>query len=154
MKSLSIIFTISLILVSCKKQNTVAYQPASKVEQLKPIPHKGKKLMEQKCYVCHSPNASMTERLAPPMIAVKKHYISDEMPKKKFAAAIWNWIENPSEENSKMRGAVRRFGVMPYLEFNKEEIESIANYVFDNEIEQPEWFEKHYSEMRGKKNKN
>ncbi len=110
--------------------------------------------MEQKCNVCHSPNASMTERLAPPMIAVKKHYISDEMTKNKFAAAIWNWIENPSEENSKMRGAVRRFGVMPYQEFNKEEIESIANYVFDNDIEQPEWFEKHYSEMSGKKNKN
>lgn len=150
MKFTYILFSISLLFGSCKKQHTVAYQAMDTVENAQTTSQAGKKLMEQQCYTCHSPSASMQERLAPPMIAVKKHYLSEEISKEAFTKAIWNWVENPSEEKTKMRGAVRRFGIMPYQEFKKEDIEAIANYMFDNNIEQPEWFEDHFKEMKGK----
>jgi hypothetical protein len=94
----------------------------------------------------------MQERIAPPMIAVKKHYLNDEVTIEEFSETLWNWVEKPSEENSKMKGAVRRFGVMPYQQFKKEEIEAIAYYMFYNDIEEPEWFEDHFKQKQKGRN--
>lgn len=114
--------------------------------------HPGKKLMETNCYVCHSPTASHDDRIGPPMIAIKKHYINDETTKEQFIADIQSWIKNPNESDARMRGAVRRFGVMPKQAFPEETIEKIADYMFDFDIEQPEWFEEHFNEEMGKQN--
>lgn len=111
--------------------------------------HPGKKLMETHCYSCHNPTTSHENRLAPPMIAVKKHYITDDISKDEFVTAIQNWIENPNETNAKMYGAVRRFGVMPKQPFTKEVIEQIADYIYYNDIEQPEWFDEHFNNKKG-----
>ena len=47
--------------------------------------HPGKKLMETNCYACHNPTTSENERLGPPMIAIKKHYISENTTKESFS---------------------------------------------------------------------
>ena len=110
--------------------------------------HPGKKLLESKCYACHNPTTSMEDRLAPPMIAVKKHYLSDEITQDDFTKLILNWVKQPVESNSKMPGALRRFGIMPYQEFSEEDIRKIAEYIFNNEIDQPIWFDEHYRQGR------
>lgn len=110
--------------------------------------HPGKKLLESNCYVCHSPTASHDKRIAPPMIAVKKHYISSKTTKESFKKEMQEWIENPTKEKSKMFGAVKRFGLMPKTPFSKETIDQIADYMFDNEIEQPKWFKEHSKSMK------
>ncbi|WNH09787.1 hypothetical protein [Thalassobellus suaedae] len=46
-----------------------------------------------------------------------------------------------------MFGAVRRFGVMQKLPYPDKVIEQIADYVYDNDIEKPVWFEEHYKQM-------
>ena len=51
-----------------------------------------------------------------------------------------------------MFGAVKRFGVMPKQAFPEETIKQIADYMFEFEIEQPEWFDKHYDQEHGKGN--
>lgn len=112
--------------------------------------HSGKKLMETHCYVCHSPDADHDNRIGPPMIAIKRHYINDETTQEEFVASMKSWIENPIEENAKMKGAVRRFGVMPKQVFPEGSIEQIAEYMFNNDIDQPAWFEEHHSEQKGK----
>ena len=112
--------------------------------------HPGKKLMEVNCNVCHSPTASHDDRLGPPMIAIKKHYIDSETSKEDFINKIQNWIKNPNEEDAKMYGAVRRFGVMPKQHFPEETVVLIAEYLHDYDIEQPEWFEEHMNEEMGK----
>jgi len=149
-----IFLSVAFLLVSCNSTSEQGYiaqsitsEKASVVEvQIDP----GKELMEKYCHACHSPSASMEDRLAPPMIAVKKHYLNNDMSREEFSAAIWDWIEEPSEEKSKMRGARRRFGIMPYQPYTKEDIMQIANYMYDNEIDQPEWFDEHFKNMRGK----
>lgn len=112
--------------------------------------HPGKHLMEINCYVCHNPTASHDERVGPPMIAIKKHYLKEGMSKEAFINDIQNWIDNPTEENAKMFGAVNRFGVMPKQNFPKETITLIADYIYSNEIEQPDWFEDYYKSKQGK----
>lgn len=145
-----IITLLSLIVVitSCKNNKTSSNTTAAvaSTSSYTASNHPGKKLMETKCYVCHNPSADHDNRIAPPMVAVKSHYMTDDMSKEEFADAIWNFVKKPSEDKSKMRGAVRRFGVMPYQQFSEEDIKLIANYMYEFKIDEPEWFKEHIEE--------
>ena len=112
--------------------------------------HPGKKLMETHCYTCHNPSTPHKERIAPPMIAIKSHYKTESMTKEQFISDMQNWIKKPSEEKSKMPGAIRNYGLMPYAPYPEKTIEQIGDYMFDNDIEQPEWFQDHFNEEKGK----
>ncbi|TCK65126.1 cytochrome c [Winogradskyella wandonensis] len=142
-------FLISLVfllgVLSCNNSNNL-----SDVSYAKKAEHPGKVLMEKNCNVCHSPSASHDSRLAPPMIAVKKHYINSETSKQEFIEATKAWVKNPNKQDAKMFGAVRRFGVMPKADYSEETIEQIADYIYDNDIEQPEWFQEHFESRKGK----
>ncbi len=112
--------------------------------------HPGKKLMETQCYVCHSPDAPEKEgRVAPPMIAIKAHYIAEETTKEEFLDDLWEFVRQPSEDKARMRGAIRRFGLMPYQAYKKEEVEKIGEYLFDYKIEEPAWFKEHWMQGHG-----
>ena len=143
---------IALFFVSCQTSEKPNYAKVSKdltqQKKVKVKEHPGKKLMETNCYVCHNPTANHENRVAPPMIAVKKHYITATTTKEEFKAAFHNWIENPTKEKAKMFGAVRRFGIMPKTPFPKKTIDLIADYIFDNDIAQPDWFEEHSKSMK------
>ncbi|WP_298499718.1 DUF3365 domain-containing protein [uncultured Algibacter sp.] len=141
---------LSIFVLSCNNSKNKEYSAFEK--QLKANKHPGKKLMETNCYVCHSPSASHEDRIAPPMIAIKKHYISENTTKEEFITAMQTWIKNPNEEDAKMFGAVRRFGVMPKTHYPEKTIKEIADYMYDFDIEEPEWFEAHYNEEKGKHN--
>ena len=109
--------------------------------------HPGKALMEKNCYACHNPSTPHENRIAPPMIAVKMHYLDTGMSKEEFTNSMLDWTTEPSEEKAKMYGAVKRFGVMPYQEFPEETIRQISDYIYDNEIEEPDWFREHHGGM-------
>ena len=111
--------------------------------------HPGKQLMENNCYVCHNPKTSEERMIAPPMIAVKMHYLTEDISKENFINKLMLFVQNPSEEKSKMRGAVKKFGLMPYQFYPENTIGQIADYMFDHEIEEPKWFAEHYAKMHG-----
>ncbi len=153
MKPPFFLIIISLLVFSCKNQSgseedysSTDPNPSDQEE----IAIKGKKLMENKCYVCHSPNASQESLIAPPMVAIKARYLEDAKTKEKFIEHIWNFVEKPSKEKAKLKGAVERFGLMPYQPYSKKEIEAISSFMFDYKIEQPEWFQKHWKTNHGK----
>ncbi|WP_178988682.1 c-type heme family protein [Winogradskyella schleiferi] len=143
------LLVLVMILMSCNsgKKNNDAYSSVDKSS--KASNHPGKKLMETNCYICHSPTATEDIRIGPPMIAIKKHYKNDNTTKEEFIASMQAWIKNPNEEDARMFGAVKRFGVMPKQAFPEETIAQISEYMYDFEIEQPEWFEAHFNKERG-----
>lgn len=144
-------FLIVLLLLSCNTSNKkVDSKLLAKSDTT--LDHPGKKLMEINCYACHNPTTSHEDRIAPPMIAIKMHYKSENTTKKQFISDFQNWIKKPSEEKSKMPGAIRNFGLMPYAPFPDETVFQIADYMFDYDIEQPEWFEDHFNEEKGQGN--
>jgi nitrate reductase cytochrome c-type subunit len=100
---------------------------------------KGKKLMENKCYVCHNPKLKEDELIAPPMIAIKEAYHFDN--EEEFTQAFKAWLNNPNPSRSLMPEAVKKYGVMPYQAYNEETILAIASYLYNNEIERPSWWE-------------
>jgi len=138
------------VFFSCKDTNRPTYSKKNVATAKNIQQHEGRKLMENKCYVCHSPSASHDDRIAPPMVAIKKHYISSKTTKEEFIKSVQNFVKNPTKEAAKMRGAVKRFGVMPKQAFAADDIKKIADYIFENAIEEPEWFESHFNEERGK----
>lgn len=106
--------------------------------------HPGKKMMETQCFVCHSPTAAMDEMIAPPMAAVKAHYLLEDPSKGEFVQDIVSFVEDPSAHRSKMPGAIARFGLMPLQKFPENSVEKIAEYMYDYQIAEPEWFAEHW----------
>lgn len=108
-------------------------------------------LMKNYCYVCHNPNAiSHDSIVAPPFKAIKMRYTRKYGNKEDFVNSIVNWAQNPDENKALMYGAVKRFKVMPKLPLGTKELEAIASFMYDNEVEEPAWMEKHMKEMQGK----
>ncbi len=147
-----LIFLLSLVLsISCKDSQK-GYQPLEESSAdlaVNATPDPGKKIVENECYICHNPKASEATMIAPPMVAVKKHYIDDQTSKEAFTKAMITWLSDPQPEKSRMRGALRRFGVMPYQPYSEESIRAIAAYLYDADLPQPDWFEEHFQKGHG-----
>lgn len=113
----------------------------------------GKALFTTHCVVCHgmAGGMDMSARIAPPMIAVKVHYLSAFDKQDEFVQAVVDWVAKPDENKTKMRGAVRRFNLMPALPIATQDVEKIANYIFENELEKPKGFDQHFQQRHGKK---
>jgi len=156
-KKVILIASIAVLLMSCnqtKKEKgtevmalntditTVATQNDSE----------GYTLMKNNCYACHNPNTtSHDDIIAPPFKAVKMHYNREYDTKEDFVAAMVNWVQNPEEDKALMFGAVRRFNVMPKLPLPTQDLKKIATYIYDNDVEEPEWMGKHMKEEHGGK---
>lgn len=95
-----IAFLITLLLTACNNNDHIKYSASTKNMELSQNElsqeHPGKKLMENNCYACHSPKASEENMIAPPMVAVKVHYISDETTKEEFVNEMLAWVKRPS----------------------------------------------------------
>lgn len=145
MKKLVLLCSVGLFFScqSSKKEDLITIE--NEIVSIDTVVHDGKKLMETHCYLCHSPSAKEQEgRIAPPMIAIKSRYLMDYKSKEDFTNAIVNFVENPTEENAKMYGAIRKFGVMPKQVFPEGVAAQIADFMFDYQIEEPVWFKEHW----------
>ena len=152
MKTINILIaSIFIFLTSCnntktEKEDTVATQVEGENTVQK---NEGLKLMEQNCYACHNPKAESHDNIiAPPFKAVKMHYTREYDNKKDFVNAVVKWVQNPSEDKALMSGAVNRFKIMPKLPLATKNLEKIANYLYDHEVENPKWMDAHMKEMK------
>ncbi len=107
-------------------------------------------LLKNQCLICHGGAPTHDALIAPPMQAVKWFYSQKYTTKEDFVAAIVAWGENPTEEASLMKGAVKRFKVMPKPATSKEDLATIAAFIYDNELQVPDWFNAHFEKMHGK----
>ena len=112
-------------------------------------PHPGKLILEQECYICHNPKASMANSIAPPMESIKRHYIDSSITKEAFTKALIRWVNDP-ETATKMPGAHTKFGPMPYMPNPDDAVAQIADYIYDHELERPEWFDTHFKKAHKK----
>ncbi|MFD1314449.1 c-type cytochrome [Namhaeicola litoreus] len=121
----------------------------------KPVENEDLALLKMRCYACHQVSSkSHDEIIAPPLAAVKRRYLRSFPEREAFINAIVNWTMDPKEKNALMYGAVKKFKVMPYQSFDKSEMSVIAGYIYDNDLEEPEWFEEHEAEMHRGKSEN
>jgi len=141
MKS-SIVLFVFLSLLSCQNKNELLeiQKDLTQAEA-----EHAQKLMQTHCYICHSPTASETQgRIAPPMVAIKARYLMDNKTKEEFVSHIEQFVENPTEDKALMYGAIKKHGLMPKQAFPEGSIEKIAAFMYDYQIEEPEWFKAHW----------
>ena len=155
MKNLILLVILSFILVSCnqfKKENTTNNLEVDNNNKIasKSQLEDGYALMKKNCYICHNPNAKSHDAiLAPPLVAIKRRYNMRYSTNDEFTNAIASFVQNPSKEKALMFGAVAQFNIMPKLALDTETLQKIGNYIYENELEQPEWFADHFKEMHG-----
>lgn len=109
----------------------------------------GGKLFVQYCGSCHGQSDSAENRIAPPIVAIKDHYIRKHADKQTYVSAFVNWVKHPSKDRTLMPGAIKRFGLMPALAYSEQDLTAIAEFVFEEKIDTPDWYEKHYNAEHG-----
>ena len=149
----ALVFLTALTLFfSCKQEKKspeMVDVPTQTEVQAKDLAMRGEKMLSSYCYQCHDPRAEEANILAPPMIAVKNHYINENISREEFVADLVLWMGKPRLENSKMPDAIEKWGLMNHQIYPDSVIIGIAKYIYDNDIEQPEWYQKHHEEMHG-----
>jgi len=114
----------------------------------------GLKIVSDNCISCHSPHATGKNRIAPPLIAVKQHYLDATESEEEFVSTMSSFLASPDIKKSKMSNAVRRFGIMPNLGYSTDSYKAVATYLYRAEIEKPDWFDTHYQEEKKRLLKN
>jgi len=106
----------------------------------------GKALYLQHCNSCHGDagGMDMSKRVAPPIFAVRRHYIGSYPDEMSFINAVADWVETRDIQTSLMFGAVRRFNIMPELIIERDKVEKIAAYIYAGDIVTPAAYEQHY----------
>ena len=139
---------LKTILISTLLLSQVAFADNNKYEE-------GEKLYKTNCAACHGATGGMdfNKRIAPPIAAVRMHYIKTYSDEDSFVQAVAGWVEKQDEEKSMMRGAIRKFNIMPPVNVANEDAEKIAAYIFAGNIEQPEGFKEHVEKEHGKQGK-
>ena len=142
------------IISACNQENAKSQNSAnagkaiSIADEAIPFDSTAYTLLQNKCMVCHSTVGKTHDQLiAPPIIAVKRRYMMKYDERDDFIEHIVAWAKNPKEENAIMFGAVDKFKTMPYLNFEESELQKIAAFIYDQEVEKPEWFEEHFREQ-------
>lgn len=113
----------------------------------------GEKLFKANCAACHGAagGMDMSKRIAPPIAAVRMHYLESYPDEASFVQAVSGWVAKQDESKSLMRGAIQKFKIMPPLVVAKDDAEKIATYIYSGNIENPKGFEQHVEEEHGKK---
>lgn len=130
---------VILLLFSCESGTPIEELDLEKAEDRSIVYAEGKRLMENKCYVCHNPKVKEKHLIAPPLVDVKQAYYRDS--EADFIEDFINFLNNPDKAKAKLPDAVEKYGLMPYQRYDSESLRKIAIYMYNNQIETPEWWE-------------
>lgn len=111
---------------------------------------KGGMLFQEHCASCHGGDTTPSERLAPPVMGIRNHYLPVYTTQTDFTAAIVRWVKAPNTNDTLMPGAIERFKLMPALDLDDEVIEDIAAFIYSGQFAVPGWYKQHYQEEHGK----
>lgn len=154
MKALIVILLSILLTVFFARCSKIPPKPESivavSVTNVKAEETLGLDILKRSCYVCHNPEApSHDALLAPPMEAVKFRYKRQYEDREQFILAMSNFVKSPTQDKALMYGAVSKFGVMPALALPDSTLRILSEYIHDQELEKPAWFDKHFAEQHG-----
>ena len=135
---ISLLSLIVVSLISCSPQTenkNLEFETSDSFQY-----QKGFQLLESTCFSCHSPNGIEQNMVAPNMVKIKKAYLQQYPKKEDFTRAIHYFLSHPTEENALVKNAVSQYGLMPQMSLSKKQVEDIAEYLYQNPIEDPLWY--------------
>lgn len=99
----------------------------------------GFQIFQANCVNCHSPQAGLENGVAPPMNAVKHHYLRAYQDSAKFVSGLTRFLALPDAKSARMKRAVEKYGPMPGMGLNEEEMRNVAAYIYVSTLEQKDW---------------
>ena len=107
-------------------------------------------ILRTNCYLCHNPKVDSHDNiLGPPLVASKFRYMKEYPVKDDFVKGMASFLMKPEKEKALMKNPVKKFGVMPVTVLSENQIQAVASYIYDNAIDEPDWFADHYMEEHG-----
>jgi cytochrome c553 len=104
------------------------------------------------CYVCHNPRIkSHDDIIAPPLAAVKYMYKFKYPAREDFINQMTDFVLEPNNQKAIMQGPVMKFGAMPDMPLDADQVRSIVGFIYDNQIEEPVWFPDYFQQRHGMK---
>lgn len=101
---------------------------------------KALRIIKTACFSCHSPEREIVGgRSGPAFYKIRQHYIDSETTREEFIAEISSFLSEPSTEKVRMKNAYDKFGLMPRMPLSKEDINIIAEYMYDNDMTAEQW---------------
>nr|CAA6822287.1 MAG: Unknown protein [uncultured Thiotrichaceae bacterium] len=121
---------------------------STQVSASEEVMNPGAKVYQSACMVCHVAEGRPT--IAPPIFAVKGHVIAVHPERDDFIKRVVSWVKEPNADDALMPGAVRKFKVMPAMpHLSDEDLVAVAEYLYDTDMELPDWYKEHYEEEHG-----
>lgn len=109
--------------------------------------HPGEKVYKTSCMVCHVSEGRPS--IAPPVFAVKNHVLAEYPERDEFIERVVGWVKAPNADGALMPGAIRKFGLMPAITLNDADLQAVAEYLYDTDMNLPDWYKEHYEAEHG-----
>lgn len=100
----------------------------------------GFQLLQASCFSCHDPNPEAGSIAAPNLAELKKVYLQKYPQEVDFSNALQRFLLDPSADKAIVDGAVLRYGIMPKISLQTDQLQAIATYLFVHSVEEPTWF--------------
>lgn len=126
---------------------TVATEAAAESTENEAEVRSGEAVYQSVCMACHVAEGMPT--VAPPIFAVKNHVLGAYPEREAFIKQVTEWVKAPDEKNALMPGAIRKFGLMPATEVPDEELQAVAEFLYDSDMSLPDWYKEHYAAEHG-----
>ncbi len=139
-----LVFYIALFLgvYSCSQTNKASSNSGSdEINYADLNLNTGRAIVQSVCITCHDPKNSRTDRIAPPLEMVKRNYLSISNSESEFINRVTSFVLYPTKEEAKLHKDVDQFGLMDPLGYSKQDVLSVALYLYRTELERPEWLD-------------
>lgn len=133
-KFLILFLIIGLFVVACSenpKSSTADSQEKQEVANELTV----NKTLFQNCQSCHPRNNGNVNQIAPSFTEIDSVYRSKYTSSQDYVNAMSTFINNPVPESSANKEWLATYNIMPQMNYNKEEITKIANYLYYNGVE-------------------
>ncbi|MCB1172678.1 MAG: c-type cytochrome [Leptospiraceae bacterium] len=94
----------------------------------KPAQSNGERLFLQNCGACHP--VQPPPRNGPPARGMAMHYSRVYKSEQSFKQALLAYVQKPDASKSLMPDAIEEFGLMPRMQFNAQELDQIAGWIY------------------------
>ena len=91
----------------------------------------GSLLLQGNCITCHHQTRAIS---APSLHDIRQNYLNAYPNKSDFTEAMAQWILEPNAQTSIMTQAVKKYKLMPQLNFQKDVLQDISAYIYETEF--------------------
>ena len=91
----------------------------------------GSLLFHGNCITCHNEIKNLS---APSIMNIKENYLRAFSQEKDFVNYMTEWVSKPNKEGSLMLGAIKKYELMPHLNYEKSTLKIIVKYIYNTDF--------------------